>query len=94
MPTYRRAYLPGGTFFLTLVTLNRAPLFADPENVARLRAAVAATKAERPFEVSAAVVLPDHMHFIWTLPSGDPDFSRCTPRKQRLAAAVLGIRDS
>jgi REP element-mobilizing transposase RayT len=28
-----------------------------------------------PFIIDAVVVLPDHMHAIWTLPPGDADFS-------------------
>ncbi len=31
--------------------------------------------AERPFHIDAIVVLPDHLHCIWRLPSGDADFS-------------------
>lgn len=42
--------------------------------IARLRLAVAQTKAERPFDVIAWVVLPDHMHCVWHLPDGDADF--------------------
>jgi putative transposase len=61
MPEYRRAYVPGGTFFLTLVTYHRTPLFSQPENIARLRAALAKTRTERPFEITGAVVLPDHL---------------------------------
>ena len=29
----------------------------------------------RPFRLDAVVVLPDHLHCIWTLPPGDTDFS-------------------
>ena len=29
-----------------------------------------------PFDIVAAVVLPDHMHFIWSLPPGDSDYSK------------------
>lgn len=76
MPQYRRVYLPGGTFFLTIVTYNRNPLFANPENIARLRNAVATTRAEMPFEITAAVVLPDHLHFLWTLPPTDSNYSQ------------------
>ena len=75
MPDYRRAYVPGGTFFLTLVTFERQRLFAAAENIARLRRALAIVKRERPFEVAAAVIMPDHLHFVWTLPAGDADFS-------------------
>jgi putative transposase len=30
---------------------------------------------KRPFEMDAVVILPDHMHCIWTLPEGDIDYS-------------------
>jgi putative transposase len=67
MPEYRRAFRPGGTFFFTIVTHERRPFFADVANVERLRDAIRAVRAERPFEFDAGVVLPDHMHFIGTL---------------------------
>ena len=40
-----------------------------------LRDAVRATRAERPFGIDAWVVLPDHMHAVWTLPEGDAAYS-------------------
>ena len=43
--------------------------------IERLRQAVRVTRAERPFGIDAWVVLPDHIHAIWTLPAGDGDFS-------------------
>ncbi len=76
MPQYRRAYVPGGTFFLTVVAYNHMPLFADPHNISRLRGALATVRQEHPFEIVAAVVLPDHLHFLWALPPTDPDFSQ------------------
>jgi putative transposase len=75
MPEYRRAYVEGGTFFFTIVTHQRRPLFSDAANVERLRSAIRQVKQERPFEIAAGVVLPDHSHFIWTLPEGDSDYS-------------------
>lgn len=44
-------------------------------HVDELRKAVRATKQDRPFHIDAWVVLPDHMHTIWTLPPDDDDFS-------------------
>ena len=76
MPEYRRAYVPGGTFFLTLVTYQRNPLFSNLENIPLLRHAVATVKSEMPFDVTGAVVLPDHIHFLWTLPVGDQAYSK------------------
>ena len=75
MSNYRRAYVPGGTFFLTLVTYRRAPLFAEPKNIARLRAALTKTRHKRPFEIVGVVVLPDHLHVLWILPPGDTAYS-------------------
>ena len=76
MPEYRRWYVPGGSYFFTPVTHWRSPLFASEENVERLRHALATVAAEMPFETAAAVVLPDHAHFIWTLPPGDNRYSK------------------
>ncbi|HNP50793.1 MAG TPA: transposase [Nitrosomonas nitrosa] len=44
-------------------------------HIDKLREAVRATKRDRPFHIDAWVVLPDHMHTIWTLPPDDDDFS-------------------
>jgi putative transposase len=75
MPNYRRASVPGGVYFLTLVTYRRIPIFRDPANVISLRRALSQVRREQPFDVVAAVVLPDHMHFLWALPRGDAGFS-------------------
>lgn len=76
MPNYRRAYVPGGTFFLTIVTYQRRPILESVERVSNLRAALRQVMCETPFRVLGAVVLPDHVHFIWSLPRGDTDYSR------------------
>ena len=84
MPDYRRAYVPGGTFFLTIVTHGRVPILGSREGVARLRRALRRVMLERPFRVPAAVVLPDHVHFLWSLPRGDTDYSRRVGRMKVL----------
>ncbi|WP_293104919.1 transposase [Moorena sp. SIO3I6] len=75
MSNYRRSYVPGGVFFLTLVTYRRIPLFSDVENISLLRKAMAKMRTEKPFDITAAVVLPDHLHFIWSLPPDDSNYS-------------------
>ena len=75
MSDYRRARVPGGTYFFTVVTHDRRPLFQDAANVGLLRQAFAWTKARRPFSIDAVVVLPDHLHCVWKLPESDDDFS-------------------
>ena len=72
---YRRAFLPGGAFFFTVVTAERRPLFAQQKHVATLRSAFRAVQLQRPFTLEAAVVLPDHLHCVRSLPPGDGDFS-------------------
>lgn len=71
---YRRSTIDGGTWFFTVNLANRSSrLLVD--RVDSLRDAVRATKRRHPFEIVAWVVLPEHMHAIWTLPNGDHDFS-------------------
>ena len=72
---YRRALVPGGTFFFTLVTERRRPVFAADDAVAVLRDAFRSVRRSRPFGIDAIVVMPDHLHCIWTLPPDDADFS-------------------
>src|SRR5215468_2031868 len=93
MPDYRRMFRPGGTFFLTLITDRRRPILGLPDNVALLRAIAAHVRHKRPFEFVGAVILPDHLHFVWTLPPGDADFStRIGMLKTGFTKAFLGGR--
>ncbi len=75
MPDYRRAYLKGGTFFFTVVSYRRFPIFKDETAIDLLWQCFQTTMVLCPFRVDAMVILPDHLHTIWTLPSNDPDFS-------------------
>lgn len=75
MPNYRRWHAKAGTYFFTIVTYDRRPLLGDPDTVALLREAVAEERSAHAFEIDAAVVLPDHTHFVWTLPPGDSGYS-------------------
>ena len=76
MPEYRRRYVAGGTFFFTVVTHRRRPLFTSAKARAFLRQATLAVQVERPFEMVATVLLPEHWHCLWTLPDGDVDYSK------------------
>ena len=58
------------------MTYQRNPLFADAANIERLRDAVAVVRGEQPFQFCAAVILPNHMRFIWTMPPGDCDYAK------------------
>jgi putative transposase len=74
MVGYRRNFIPGGTYFFT-VTLEdrRSKMLVD--RIGRLRSALRAARRERPFTIDAVVILPDHLHAIFTLPPNDFDFS-------------------
>lgn len=72
---YRRAKINGATYFFTVVTHNRRPFLCHPDNVQLLRQALRYAMQRRPMEVDAFVLLPDHLHTIWTLPDDDHDFS-------------------
>ena len=71
---YRRAFIPGGTYFFTVVTARRQKLFDNEESIAVLHQAFQHVNNTRPFTIDAMVILPDHLHCIWTLPSSDPDY--------------------
>jgi putative transposase len=74
MPNYRRAFVPGGCWFFTVNLLNRhQTLLLDHVDV--LRGAFADTRQKYPFDITAIVILPDHLHAVWTLPPDDSDFS-------------------
>ena len=75
MVTYRRADIPGGTYFFTVVTYKRRKIFTLPTARTFLRQAVLDVRRQYPFTIDAWVLLPDHLHCIWTLPPGDSDFS-------------------
>jgi putative transposase len=75
MPDYRRLYRPGGTYFFTLVTHERIKILTSDLARDCLRSAFVECQHTRPFDIPAIVLLPDHLHCIWTLPDGDEDYS-------------------
>ena len=74
---YRRAKIDGGTYFFTLVTENRQEFLCEPERVSLLRNAFQYVMERHPFKIDAFILLPDHLHCMWTLPESDRDFSTC-----------------
>jgi putative transposase len=72
---YRRVYIPGGTYFFTLVTFQRKPIFSNPEAINILRKAINYTMDRMPFKIIAMVILPEHLHCIWSLPQSSSDYS-------------------
>ena len=75
MTDYRRAYAPGATWFFTVNLAERQGNCLLVDHIDSLRAAFDYVKQRHPFRMDAAVILPDHLHCIWTLPPGDTGFS-------------------
>ena len=75
MSHYRRANTPNATYFFTVVTYRRQSFLCDEIVRNALRNAIIKVQAQYPFEIDAWVLLPDHMHTIWTLPENDANFS-------------------
>lgn len=75
MSQYRRLCVPGGTYFFTVRLADRRSDLLTRE-IGLLRDCTALCKTRWPFNIDAAVVLPDHLHMIWTLPAEDGDFSK------------------
>ncbi len=75
MSDYRRAYIKGGTYFFTVVTYNRKKILCTAVGRENLKVSINETCKRYPFAINAWVLLPDHIHCIWTLPPGDDNFS-------------------
>ena len=100
MTNYRRNFVPGGSYFFTVnLADRRSRLLID--HIELLRDAFRYTQTRHPFIVEATVVLPDHLHAVWTLPDGDPDFSlrwrlikstfsRALPPGEQVSASLAG----
>jgi len=90
MSNYRRARVSGASYFFSVNIAHRGGRMLV-ERIDDLRAAFSATMSERPFICDAIVVLPDHLHAVWTLPQGDADYStRWRMIKGRFSHAVEG----
>jgi len=78
---YRRADMAGGTYFFTVNLAERKrTLLVDHVDV--LRKVIRKVKSAHPFHIDAMVILPDHLHALWTLPTGDRDYpTHWSPRR-------------
>jgi len=97
---YRRNFVSGGSYFFT-VNLAERRLRLLVDRVDLLREAFRYVRRRHPFEIEAIVVLPDHLHAIWTLPENDSDyalrwrliksaFSRSLPKGERISPSRAG----
>jgi putative transposase len=90
MPDYRRWHVPGGTYFFTVVTDSRRPILCNEMARKCLHDAIAKVRVKWPIEVVAIVLLPDHIHTVWTLPQGDAGYPMRWKRiKEEFTSAYL-----
>jgi putative transposase len=90
MSWYRRWRQPGGLYFFTVVSYGRRPILTSKAGRRELRGAIVQTRGERPWEIVATVLLPDHLHCLWRLPPGDDDYpTRWRLLKSRFTRALL-----
>jgi putative transposase len=75
MPEYHRNYVPGGTYFFTVVSHERRPILTSEQGRACMRQAFKKVREKFPFEVFAIVLLPHHLHTIWRLPEKDDQYA-------------------
>jgi len=88
MSNYRRSSTDGCTYFFTLVSYRRQKILCNEFIRRSLRKAIKVTQIKHPFTVDAWVLLPDHLHCIWTLPAHDKDYStRWSVIKRRVSVA-------
>jgi putative transposase len=87
MVNNRRNFLPGVSYFFRVNLVDRLCALLT-HRIDLLRATFHQVRARHPFTIEAAVILPDHLHAIWTLRDGDADFAtRCRQMKSGFSQA-------
>lgn len=90
MSRYRRATATGTSYFFTVLAYRRQPILCDEAIRGALRDAIETVRVARPFVIDAWVLLPDHLHCVWTLPEGDADFSTRWMKIKRTVSLACG----
>ncbi len=75
MSNYRPTFLPGGTFFLTLVTYKKRSFLTTDLARKILKQSWQDVQKKMPFSLEAVCLLPDHIHLLITLPENDSNYS-------------------
>lgn len=89
MRRYIRARIPGGTYFFTVNLAERLENRLLVDRIGALRDAFRTTRREHPFRIDAIVVLPEHLHALWSLPEDDADYAmRWSLIKARFSRAI------
>jgi putative transposase len=69
---HKKTRIAGETHFFTIRCTQGSPSLTD--HIETLRAAMRSVMSSHPFYINALVVMPDHLHAIWTLPEKDHDY--------------------
>jgi putative transposase len=99
MTNYRRNFVRGGSYFFTVNLADRGSRLLT-DHIDLLRIAFRYARVRHAFMIDAIVILPDHLHAIWSLPEGDADFatrwrhvkamfSRALPMRERISESRL-----
>ena len=75
MPGYRRNFVPGGCYFFTVNLADRNSHLLI-EQIDLLRASVRRVRQLSACHIDAWVVMPNHLHAVWTLPDDDSDYPK------------------
>lgn len=75
MRNYKRLRIAGAMNFFTVNLAERHGNDLLTRHIAELRHAFRKTRQDHPFQMVAAVVLPDHLHCLWQMSENDDDFS-------------------
>ena len=75
MATFRRSVVPGATYFFTVNTKQRIKVLTNAPFYLALKNALRRVNAQHSFTIDAFVLLPDHLHCIWTLPPSDARYA-------------------
>jgi len=92
MPNYRRNRVAGGCYFFTVTLRDRRSDLLIVQ-VDALRDSVQRVQSQAPFLIDAWVVLPDHLHCVWTLPPGDADYPARWREVKKGFPRAIGLRD-
>lgn len=91
MAMFRRVFQPGAMWFFTLAAARRRPLLTDPRVISAFGTAMREVRQILPFSMPAWVILPDHVHVVWTLPEGDTDYPQRWSIIQRRTSQLAGL---
>jgi putative transposase len=92
MTSYRRNFIPGGSFFFTVNLADRSRSLLTA-HIDLLRAAFREIRERHPFAIDAIVVLPEHLHTVWTMPDGDADFATRWRQIKSAFSRNLGLNE-